>query len=75
MRIYRNHYSTEGGNSAGFSFHPSKRDAVRAAREHLREMAEQAEPLHETARLLEVSTSKPALIRWLNLYAEHPDNG
>ena len=75
MKIYRNHYSTEGGNSAGFSFHPSKRDAIAAARRHLREFGEQAEPLHETARRLEVPTRKAALVRWLNLYAEHPDNG
>lgn len=49
--------------------------AVAAARRHLREFAEQAEPLHETARRLDVPTRKAALVRWLNLHAEHPDNG
>jgi hypothetical protein len=62
-------YSTEGGNSAGFSFDRNKREAVRAARDHLRELGEQAEPLHETAILLNVPTTKVALVRWLNLHA------
>ncbi len=32
MRFYRVSYSKEGGNSGGFSWHTSKRDAYAAAR-------------------------------------------
>jgi hypothetical protein len=32
MKFYRVSYSQEGGNSAGYSWHTSKRDALAAAK-------------------------------------------
>lgn len=75
MRLYRNHYSKEGGGSAGFSFHPSKRLAHKEATKRKKREGEYWETPHEVATPVEVCPTKDGIIAALNHYADHPDNG
>lgn len=71
MTIYRNHYSTEGGISGGFSYHPSKRDAKLAVKGWKTSDA----PPHEIAEPLTLKPTRYDIIRFLNQHGAHPDNG
>jgi hypothetical protein len=81
VRVYRVRYSCEGGNSAGFSWHASRREAEAAAaearrndpeeyRRHFPDVAEMPEVTE-----VEFKLTKRGVLRLLRLYAEHPDNG
>lgn len=71
MKIYRNTYSVEGGSNGGFSFHRSKRDARLAVKAY----KTSSEPPHVIAEPMEVKPGKNGLLRFLNIYASHNDNG
>lgn len=60
------------GNSAGFEFFTTKRVAERAAAEWNKD-----NPDEESARIVEIKVvpTKRGILRALNLYASHPDNG
>jgi hypothetical protein len=75
MKIYRNHYSKDGGGSNGFSFHSSKSDAVKAVKAVNRSQQEQFEEPSEIAEPLEIELSKKGILQFLNRNAGHPDNG
>lgn len=72
MKLYRNHYSVEGGSSGGFSWHTTIRDAKASA--VTVEKANKEKP-HTVAELIELKPGKEAMVRFLNNYAGHPDNG
>lgn len=72
MKLYRNHYSVEGGGSGGFSWHRSKRDAQLAARDSVKKGSE---PPHTIAEVFITSGTKRELIRLLTRVATHNDNG
>lgn len=73
MKIFRNSYDSipsEDFNDGhgGYSYHPSRMEAVRAAKEN-------SESIRDVAYEMNIPTSKKELIRWLNSFASHPDNG
>lgn len=72
MIIYRNSYFDEEGSHAGYTWHSSKRKADEEARsweDSGRELRDTAEPI------VVASLTKRELIRMLNCYADHPNNG
>lgn len=71
MKLYRNHYSVEGGASGGFSWHTSRADAKRALTEWRRSSEE---PL-AIAEPVEITMTKTGVLSFANRFAEHPDNG
>lgn len=79
MKIYRNHYISELVGSEGSSFHASKREAKRAAAERgfdKRSMRENAgvDDRCDTS-VINVKPTRAEIVRLLNDYAAHPDNG
>ena len=72
MKFYRNHYSSEGGLSGGFTWHTSRRDAETSAAQTVKNGAE---PMLEIAEVIQISAGKTGLLAALNKYAGHPDNG
>lgn len=69
MRLYRNSYRrADADEHTGYSFHTSKESAAKRAA---------ASKPHSTVETeaIEVETTKHGLIKALNLYAGHPDNG
>jgi hypothetical protein len=73
MILYKVSYKTDGGTCAGFTWHPSKREADRAARIYKRE-AEPDEALPEVQPVAVVLT-KGGILSLLFHHAQHPDNG
>ena len=76
MKFYRVRYSTQGGVSAGFSWHSSLRNAnasAKAAVENDREEYEIYGP--PLIQRFEIPSTKAGIMRALRLYASHPDNG
>lgn len=71
MKVYRNHYSTEGGSSGGFSFHGSEKDALAA----VKDWKTSDEPPHKIAEPMTLTPTKDGIIRFLNTHGAHPDNG
>lgn len=75
-KIYRNHYSTEGGNSNGFSWHWTKTDARRAVRDEKENLEEQYEKPLKVAEEFEIDLADETnVILFLNQFCSHPDNG
>lgn len=74
MKIYRVHSHTENGISAGYSFHSSLKDAKHAAREAWETRDSDSETPPEI-EVLEVEISKAGILRALNMYASHAENG
>jgi len=72
VRFYRNHYVDEQGESNGYAFFRTKKDAERAWRE-----AEQEGDLDGSicAEPIEVNPTRGGIVAALNTYAAHPDNG
>jgi ribosomal protein S11 len=67
MKIYQNSYRDEGQEHQGYSYHQSKREALKVARKHgCGEV---------TTEVIEVQPSKAGIIRALRIYGGHPDNG
>ena len=72
MKFYRNHWSKEGGSSAGYTWHTSKAAAEKEARAAEREGGE---PMHEVAAEVHVTPTKRGILHTLNVHASHADNG
>lgn len=78
MRFYRVVYFIDGGNSAGYSWHLSKREAERRAR-----LAREADPVEYAENrsgpprieAVDVKLNKSGVLDLLISYASHPDNG
>ncbi len=66
MKLYRNHYSTEGGCSGGFGWFTAKRAAEKAARE-----VGDEKPLL-VAEPFKIERSRAGIVRFLNIYGSHP---
>jgi len=72
MRLHRVHYTIEHGSSAGYSWHTSQREAHKRAIAHIKGSDDRNYTIGtiDTGRL-----SRVELLRLLNKYASHPDNG
>ena len=71
MRFYLVTHHTEGGVSAGFSWHTSKVEARR-------QVAERNWPVPERSEFvgpIDIEPTKRGILHALNYYAAHPDNG
>lgn len=83
MTFYRVRYLIEGGNSAGFSWHTSYRDAMTTALhdydEHPSEYnqtgATRMESVVARIDIIEIDPSKKGILEALKQFASHPDNG
>ncbi len=82
MRFYRVSYSKEGGNSGGFSWHTSKRDAYAAARrDYDQDPAEydlhgtRGASIAERVDPIEIACNRAGILDALQRYASHCDNG
>lgn len=69
--IYRVHYYSHTHGSQGFSFHARRRDAEASAREYRRESSENETTVHQQP----TPKSKDEVLRLLQEWANHPDNG
>jgi hypothetical protein len=74
MRFYRVHYTYDAGVSGGFTYFTSKREAEK----HKRELNKAA--LVENGdggeiEVIEIEPTRGGILRALNLYAAHADNG
>ena len=72
MKFYRVAIFTEHGISAGFSWHTARRDAEHAVVVHQADDEDERKPEIEE---IELQPTKAGLLRALNRYASHPDNG
>lgn len=74
MRIYSLHRTHSAGESAGYEFFGSRRAADKAAAEWIRSDDSLLE--HGTEiKPIEVEPTKSGILRALNRYASHNDNG
>lgn len=75
MHLFRNHYRTEGGISAGFSWHTSRLEALEAAQKRDSRCDDPCDKCDTKAEKIVVQPGRDALARFLNRYASHADNG
>lgn len=80
MKFYRVSYSTEGGNSGGFSWHTNRRAALAAARADYDQDPDEYDhhsPTRGSDRIevIEIAPTRRGILRALNALAGHPDNG
>jgi hypothetical protein len=74
--VYRIHFLDEGGESHGFRFYPTRRDADAASRKWLSQApGPGSSDAEATVEKMEIPSIKHMLIAWLNENADHPDNG
>lgn len=76
--FYRVCYSKEGGNSGGYSFHASEKEAIDAARFDFDNDPSEYDNVfapNERIDIVEVAPTKKSILAILNSYATHPDNG
>ena len=74
MRLYRVKHHTEGGNSAGFSWHTNKAKARRQITKRNREEADRLN-YSELDEPIDIKPTKGGILAALNYWAGHPDNG
>lgn len=74
MIFYRNHYTHNAGESAGYEWFTSKHLAKVAARAWDKEQKGKDERPTETDMII-IVTQRKRLLAALNHYASHPDNG
>lgn len=72
MKIYRISYHDPMGESKGFSHHASKREAER---EKLTAEGASHPPQECEIEIIHVMPTRKGIIRALNVYGGHPDNG
>jgi len=77
MKLYRNSYTDESGEHAGFEFFPSKAEAIRVwVARHKHGSVILDGDYSVRAVQLDVGNRKPDILQALNAYATHPfDNG
>lgn len=71
MRFYRVHYTTDCGSSAGYDWFTCRRKAEQEARAWRRDNPDETTAI----RAVEVSPTRAGILRALNLYGSHCDNG
>ncbi len=71
MRFYQVHMTHEAGTSIGFEYYTTRPAADKAAAEYLFDYPEESAEV--TA--IDVEPTKAGILRALNQYAGHPDNG
>jgi len=80
MTFYRVRYSTEGGSSAGYSWHTSRRDADRAlAAAIANDPAEYADDarvrMEDRIQPVTITPTKAGILAALRQFASHEQNG
>lgn len=78
MKFYRVSYSADGGNSGGFSWHTSKREADAAASEAVKNDPKEYEEARSgppPVEPIEIAPTKTGILTALQAFASHPDNG
>jgi hypothetical protein len=79
MTFYRVSYSQDGGNSAGYSWHTNRREAVRVARKAYNEDPAEYDHIAGTIKdrieTIVVTPTRAGILDALKRYASHPDNG
>lgn len=74
MKIYRLHMTVDNGVSVGYEYFTARSKAEKRQREHMRdndgEMAD-ANDIQE----MEFSLTKIGVVKLLNRWGDHPDNG
>ena len=70
MKLYRLHTTLKAGESMGFEFFASKRDAERALSRW-----QKIDEGQGSIEQIEVEATRTSIILALNTYAGHPDNG
>lgn len=71
MRLYRVHLDSEQEGSQGFAWASSRREANRKAVDFERSLRDGTTTIEEVT----ITTDKAGVLRALNRYASHPDNG
>lgn len=71
MRFYQVHRTHSAGESAGYEYFGSLREAQKAAAAWKDAQCEQV----ATIEVIEIHSSRTGIIAGLNKYAAHPDNG
>ena len=74
MRLYKNHYYTSDGESQGYEYFTSKREAHKAFR-HKDEGSEIFSGVPCRAVSISFKPSLTGVVELLNKVASHPDNG
>jgi hypothetical protein len=78
MRFYQLHKTHEAGTSAGFDYFTTEREARRAFREWMGESKDEERVCDRegtTLTTIEIDPSKAGILRALNRWASHPNNG
>jgi len=73
MKFYRLHRYAVGDGSHGYQFYTSRADAERSAKEW-QSRADLSEPSGEVDEI-EITPTKAGILRALNTYATHANNG
>lgn len=76
MKFYRVHYRMEGGNSAGFSWHTSKREAKKQAAEAVRNDPDEYDAISGPPTLdeVEIKPTRAGILAALRSHAAHGSN-
>ena len=72
MKLYRNHKGRDGEESDGYVWFATKKEAFQNAKEIPESYDWQ---FGTVAECIEFDGTKRDLVRMLNSYADHPDNG
>ena len=75
MAIYRVSYEHAIYGSQGFSYHTNKRDAKKAAREHLEINDDGYDVPVASIESMPTPKTKADVVRLLDQWGSHPDNG
>lgn len=80
MKFYRVSYNVDGGNSAGYSWHTSRREAYQAAKKEYD--LDPGEYDHVAGTIddrisepITVTPTRAGILDALKKFASHPDNG
>ena len=74
MKVYRNHYTDESGESMGFDFFLTKEEAVEAFRAGQPGLDDESSGA-VCAEAIEFRLTRIGAVRALNKLAGHPNNG
>lgn len=78
MKFYRLHLTYEAGTSAGYSFHSARAEAEKTGEQWVRNhrgVDDVDGATGWTVEKIEITPTKVGILRALNLYANHADNG
>jgi hypothetical protein len=76
MRFYQVHLTHDAGTSAGYKYFTTRREAEKARRDWIANDPVQGDPNSEaTITQIDIMPTKTSILRALNLYASHEENG